>query len=215
MQDERRPGRQPAHGTSPRDLVRRRRGTELENAIRCAAYAELSEVGYTAFTVEAVAARAHTGKASIYRRWPTKQELVLDAMCAELPSAADCGLDPHLNDSVTTAEALHAVARNISRILNSPAGDVVRSVKCEAAVDPELARAVDERFQAPRRAALLALLQRGVERGEVRPDAVNELVADVVPAVLMHRVLLMREALTERDITQIIDRVILPLVEAR
>jgi len=56
---------------------------------------------------------------------------------------------------------------------------------------------------------------RGVERGEVRPDAVNSLVADVLPAVLMHRVILQRERITERDITEIIEQILIPLVEVR
>ena len=68
------------------DVVRRRRGAALEDAILAAAYVELATVGYGAFSVEAVAARARTGKASIYRRWPTKQELVLDALLQALPT---------------------------------------------------------------------------------------------------------------------------------
>lgn len=193
----------------------RKRGAALEEAILAAAYDELSEVGYTAFTVEAVAARARTGKASIYRRWPTKQELVLDTLCARLPTPEQCGLDLQLDDSVTTSDALHEVARAISNVLRSPAGDAMRTIKCEATADPELARAIDDRFQAPRRKAMLDLLRRGVARGEVRPDAVSPLVADVLPAVLAHRVLLQREPVTEHDITDIIEQVVIPLVRVR
>lgn len=195
--------------------VQRKRGVALEDAIREAAFAELSEVGYLAFSVEAVAARARTGKASIYRRWPTKQELVMDAMCVELPTAEQCGFAPELDDSVTTRDALYGVARSIARVMKSPAGAVMRAIKCEAMSDPELAKLIDDRFQAPRRAALLGLLRRGVERGEVRPDAVTQLVADVVPAVITHRVILQREPLTERDITNIIEQIFIPLVEVR
>jgi AcrR family transcriptional regulator len=193
----------------------RKRGAALEDAILEAAYAELSEVGYTQFTVEAVATRARTGKASIYRRWPTKQALVLDSLCAGLPRPEQCGLASELYEGMTTADALRQVARAINGILSSPAGDAIRSVKCEAAADPELAREIDERFQAPRRAALLELLQRGVERGEVRPEAVSPMVADVLPAVLTHRVLLQRERITERDIVAIIEQILIPLVEVR
>jgi AcrR family transcriptional regulator len=193
----------------------RRRGAALEDAILQAAYDELSTVGYTAFSVEGVAARARTGKASIYRRWPTKQELVWEAMSAVLPHAADCGLPLQLDDSVTTVEALYGVARTIARVITGPAGDVMRAIKCEAVSDPELARLVDERFQAPRRAAMLELLRRGVQRGEVRPDAVTELVADVLPAVLAHRVIMMREQLGEPEIRQIMEQVLIPLVEVR
>ena len=193
----------------------RKRGAALEDAILDAAYTELSEVGYTQFTVEAVAARARTGKASIYRRWPTKQALVLDALCAGLPTPEQLGLACELYEGLTTVDALHQVARAITRILCSPAGDAIRAVKCEAAADPELAREIDERFQAPRRAALLGLLQRGVERGEVRPEAVSPMVADVLPAVLSHRVILQREPITELDIVAIIDQILIPLVEVR
>lgn len=193
----------------------RKRGAALEDAILDATFAELSEVGYTALTVEAVAARAHTGKASIYRRWPTKAQLVLDAMLERVPTPKDCGLDVVLPDSVTTADALRTVASAISGILQSPAGDAMRSIKCEALADPELARLIDDQFQAPRRAALVQLLERGVQRGEVRPEAATELVADVLPAVLTHRVILQREQVGERDIHDIIEQILIPLVSIR
>ncbi len=196
-------------------VAQRRRGAALEDAILEAAYAELSEAGYSTFSVEAVAARARTGKASIYRRWATKQLLVLDALCARLPTAQDCGFEPVLPESMTTVEALYMVARKITDILSSPAGDAIRAVKCEAVTDPELARAIDDRFQAPRRAALLALLERGAARGEVRPGAVTPLVADVLPAVLTHRVLVQREPVTEKVITAILEQVLIPLIEPR
>jgi AcrR family transcriptional regulator len=195
--------------------TQRKRGAALEDAIRDAAFAELTEVGYTAFSVEGVAARARTGKASIYRRWPTKQELVMDVLCAALPTPADCGTTVDIDDSVTTNEALLEVARSIASVITSPAGDAMRAIKCEAMGDPDLARLVDERFQAPRRAALIGLLRRGVERGEVRPEAATQLVADVIPAVLAHRVILQREPLRPRDITDIIEQIFIPLVEVR
>jgi len=193
----------------------RKRGVALEDAIRDAAFAELTEVGYTAFSVEGVAARARTGKASIYRRWPTKQELVMDALLEMLPSPEQAGITIDLDDSVTTHEALLGVARAIGSVITSPSGAAMRAIKCEAMSDPELARLVDERFQAPRRAALLSLLRRGVERGEVRPEAATQLVADVIPAVLSHRVILQREPLTQRDIIDIIEQIFIPLVEVR
>ena len=136
--------------------VQRRRGAALEDAILAAAYDELSSVGYRAFTVEGVAARARTGKASIYRRWATKQELVLDALLEVLPTPKECGIEmtpDDLGEDITTAQALRRIATTITGILRSPAGDAMRAIKCEAFSDPELARAVDERFQAPRREA--------------------------------------------------------------
>lgn len=197
--------------------ARRRRGAALEQAILSAAYAELTDVGYRAFSVENVAARARTGKASIYRRWPTKPDLVLDALVAELPGPADIGLGPacSLDDSVTTEQALRLIAKVITRTMGSPAGCAMRAVKFEAVSDAKLAACVDERFGKPRRAALLELLRRGVERGEVRPDAATAEVADVLPAVLLQRVILQEEPVTQQLIDDVIDKVMIPLVEAR
>ncbi|HEY7007393.1 MAG TPA: TetR/AcrR family transcriptional regulator [Jatrophihabitantaceae bacterium] len=196
---------------APTVASQRKRGAALEDAILEAAYTELSEVGYTAFTVEGVAARARTGKASIYRRWPTRDELLLDAVCAYLPTPQECGLG-EIPADLSTADALRGVARAISTVISSPAGDVMRAIKCEAATNPELARAIDDRFQAPRREFLVRLLRRGVERGEVRPGADTALVADVLPAVLTHRILLQREPITPKVITDIIEQIVLPLV---
>lgn len=195
--------------------AQRKRGAALEDAILTAAWTELSEVGYTAFSVEGVAARARTGKASIYRRWPTRATLMLDAINSHLPAPAQCGFPTELADDITTADALRGIASAISTLLDSPAGDVMRAVKCEAATDPELARAIDDQFQAPRRAAMLALLQRGVARGEVRADAATPLIADVLPAVLTHRIILQREPITAETITEIMEQVLLPLIEPR
>jgi AcrR family transcriptional regulator len=196
-------------------IALRKRGAALEDAILEAVFDELTEVGYTAFSVESVAARARTGKASIYRRWPTKPELVMDALLRRLPTPEQCGLIADVDDSLTTVQALRQVAEAITSVIMSPAGDAMRSVKCEAMADPELARLVDERFQAPRRELLISLLRRGVERGEVRPEAATQLVADVLPAVLAHRVILQREPITARDISEIIEQILIPLVEVR
>ena len=194
----------------------RRRGAALEDAIRRAAFAELTEVGYTSFSVEGVAARARTGKASIYRRWPTKQELVMDALLTELPMPEHSGVSiPLEDDALSTVDALHLVARAIMSVVNSPAGAAIRRVKFEATIDPELARLVDERFQAPRRAAMLELLRRGVRRGEVRPGADTELVADVIPAVLLHRVIMQGQRVGEAEIRQVMEQVVIPLIEVR
>jgi AcrR family transcriptional regulator len=198
-----------------RGAPQRRRGALLEDAIRAAAYEELTEVGYTAFSVESVAARARTGKASIYRRWPTKADLVFDALCTELPTPQQCGLEDELPADISTVDALRQVGAKIAGIMQSPAGQVMRAIKCEALTDPDLARTIDERFQAPRRAAMLQLLRRGVERGEVRPDAVSAVVADILPAILTFRIIMQREPVSAAAIKEIVEQVLIPVIEAR
>lgn len=208
----------PHHPALPSCVApQRRRGAALEDAILDAAWDELTEVGYAAFAVESVAARARTGKASIYRRWASKQELVMDALTARLPSPDDPALDlaGRLADDVTTADALRGVGRLIVETLRSPEGRALRAVKLESAGDADLAALVDRRFQTPRRAALLGLLRRGVARGEVRPEAATAVVADVLPAVLTHRMLLQNEELDNDAIESVIEQVMIPLVSVR
>src|SRR3954467_1811571 len=107
----------------------RKRGAALEDAILDAAFVELTEAGYAAFSVEAVAARARTGKASIYRRWPSKVELVLDAMLMGMPPPEGCGIAMEYDDSVTTVDALRQIAHVIAGVLQSPAGNAMRAIK--------------------------------------------------------------------------------------
>src|SRR5215510_10510584 len=73
----------PPHGRT------RRRGAALEQAIYDAVLDQLQAVGYVGLTMEGVAARAHTGKAALYRRWPRKEDLVVDALEHTLPSPTD------------------------------------------------------------------------------------------------------------------------------
>jgi AcrR family transcriptional regulator len=196
--------------TSAPEVMRRRRGAVLEDAILDAVFDELADVGYAAFTIESVAARAQTGKASIYRRWPTKQDLVLDAFCARF-GRPDEIVDALRNQDISTRDLLVALGQRICEV-SGQAAEVVRAVACEVTRDAELAAAVEDRVYCPKRTAIVELLKRGVARGEVRPDAASEFYADVLPAVVMHRMILMNRRATEADVAEIIDRIVMPLI---
>jgi AcrR family transcriptional regulator len=189
----------------------RKRGAELEDAIHDAVFAELAAVGYAGFTVEAVAARAKTGKASIYRRWGTKQDLVVDAFLARFGGPGDILEELRSEPGATTRELLVRLATRICEASDA-AGEVMRAVACEATRDPELAAAVDQKVHGPKRAAFVELLRRGVERGEVRPDAACSLYADILPAMLTYRMVLNNQPVTEQDAVTIVDHVVLPLI---
>jgi len=192
----------------------RKRGVALEDAIHDAVFAELSEVGYAAFTIEAVAARAKTGKASIYRRWDTKQDLVLDAFVARFGGPDDIVCELLLDADAATRDVLVRLATRICQ-LSDEAGEVMRAVACESTRDPELAAAVEQKVYRPKHAAIVALLQRGVDRGEVRPEAVCGVYADVLPSMLTYRMVLNNQPVTERDATEIVDNVLMPLIATR
>ncbi len=191
----------------------RKRGAELQDAIHDAVFAELADVGYAGFTVEAVAARAKTGKASIYRRWGTKADLVVDAFLARFGGPGDILEELRSDPGATTRELLVRLATRIWAA-SEAAGEVMRAVACEATRDPDLASAVDQKVHGPKREAFVELLRRGVERGEVRPDAACALYADILPAMLTYRMVLNNQPVTEQDAVEIVDHVVLPLIAA-
>jgi AcrR family transcriptional regulator len=152
-------GRPRTAGLDERVLVETRRSVE--------------EHGYTATTVDHVAARAGVSKGSIYRRWPTKGVLVYDACIATtdlLPEVIDSG-DIH-ND-------LLAVAR-LTAEAHASGNDVFTHVLADAATDQALLEMLRERFFAPRSDAIVRRVELAVERGELAPG----IDASLVPAVL-------------------------------
>jgi AcrR family transcriptional regulator len=191
--------------------MHRRRGAALEDAIIDAVFDELCDVGYAAFTIESVAARAQTGKASIYRRWPTKQDLVLGAFCIRFGSPDDTVA--LLGDDTTTRDAFVAFGRRIAHVCGT-AGEAIRAVACEVTRSPDLAAAIDSQVHCTKRKATLQMLERGVLRGEVRPDAVDPIYAEILPALLMQQIILFNLPVTDDMIVSIVDRVLMPLIGA-
>lgn len=193
------------------DTRHRKRGAALEDAIHDAVFAELTEVGYAAFTIEAVAARAQTGKASIYRRWETKADLVMDAFVTRFGKPDEILGELQRDAEASTRDLLVRMAAHICE-LSDEAAEAIRAIACEATRDPDLAAAVDEKVQRPKRAAIVELLRRGIDRGEVRPDAVCGLYADILPAMLTYRMVLNNEPVSEQEIVEIIDHALMPLI---
>jgi AcrR family transcriptional regulator len=188
----------------------RRRGETLERAIHAAVFAELAEVGYAAFTIESVASRAHTGKASIYRRWPTKQELVLDAFCGKFGETMQL-IEGSLDDDTTTRDVMLQMGRRMCEVA-ADASEAIRVAAGEMSRDAELSAALDEQVNCPKRELLLQVLQRGVERGEVRPEAACEMMAEVMPAMIMFKLILQNQVVSDDDMVRIVDDILMPLL---
>jgi AcrR family transcriptional regulator len=186
----------------------RRRGPVLERAILEAALEQLSTVGWNGFTMEGVAARAQTGKAAVYRRWPSKEDLVVDALEAGLPrldEAADHGC---------VREDLFHVCRRVRDAMFSRTGIALRSVlyECDAVAAERFQGVIISRVVEPSVELFRAVVQRGVARGDVRADAVCELVLDVVPGLLMYRSKVCGSEWPDQDIAKMIDQVMVPLL---
>ena len=162
----------------------RPRSAEADRAILQAAVDLLADEGYGGVTMEGVAARAGVGKATVYRRWPCKSALIVDAVT----TCRESGVLPP--DTGSARDDLLVFVRGFMHHLRtSDAGRVMPALVAELSRSPELAQAFREGFIQPRRARVLEAVRRGVERGEVRAGVDPELVADGVVALLLHRFL--------------------------
>lgn len=189
----------------------RRHGAVLERAILEAALEQLSTVGWNGLTMEGVAVGARTGKAAVYRRWPSKERLVADALRAALPALGEAP------DHGNVREDLYQLCRRVRAAMYSKPGFALRAVIHEC--DGE----TSERFQAlivtgvtdPSKRLLREVVERGVGRGEVRADAPGDLVYDVIPAMMMYRAKVCGSEWSDAEIVELIDQVMMPLLRSR
>jgi AcrR family transcriptional regulator len=186
----------------------RRRGAVLERAILDAALEQLSTVGWKGLTMEGVAAGAQTGKAAVYRRWPSKEDLVADALKAGLPrfdAAPDLG---------GVREDLLELCRQAREAMYSRPGFALRSVihECDPAQVERFHEVIFAGVLEPATRLLREVVDRGIERGEVRADASNGYVYDAIPAMMMYRAKVCGSEWNEVDIEEMVDRLMLPLL---
>lgn len=193
----------PARTASPR-----RRGAALERAILDAALEQLSTVGWNGLTMEGVAAGAQTGKAAVYRRWPSKEDLVADALRAGLPNFAAA---PDLG---SVREDLLALCRLAREAMFSRPGFALRSVihECDSLQAERFHGVIFEGVVEPTIALLREVVNRGIERGEVRSDAANGYVFDAIPAMMMYRSKMCMSEWNDRDLEEMVDQLMLPLL---
>jgi AcrR family transcriptional regulator len=167
--------------------------------------AELREVGYLGLSMERVAQRAHTGNASLYRRWPSRAELVLDAVRHAAPELAD------LPDTGSTRGDLLALLRWACDRQAGPAGEVMRGVIAES-IGNERVRAARAQLADLRTQQVMDLLQRGAARGEIRGEAITPLLASVAPMLVMNHFLLHGAPMPDEALSEVVDQIVLPLL---
>ena len=168
--------------TSPETRRRpgRPRRATTDDAITRATLDLLAERGFQAATIEAIADRAGVGRNTIYRRWRSKEELIADAL-RELTTDVDWGADDLYSLLLTWL-------RDFARTFSDPLqGRLLVGVLGELQQNPVFADVYADRVVRPRREALLARLVEARERGELRPDADVELVADLLGGALLLR----------------------------
>lgn len=183
----------------------RRRGEALETAIVDAVWAELAASGYAGLTVGAVAERARTSKAVLYRRWPGRAALVMAALSHHAPSTED------VPDTGSLRGDLLALLRAIVTGVSVRSIDALWGLLTESARDPDLAALVREQLaELQRSGPIVAMFDRAVARGEVDPAGVTPRLLRLAPDLLRSELLLYGE-ITDAAIVEIVDDVVLPL----
>ena len=144
----------------------RPRSERAHQAILSAALELLIEEGFASLRLEHVAARAGVGKATIYRRWPSKEALAQDLL-TQLAG-------PHIEvpDSGNTRnEMLAAVTNPMRAVTETDFGPVIRSMLSQIASNPRVGDPFRATVVEARRAEITKVIQRGIARGDLRPDA--------------------------------------------
>ena len=186
----------------------RRRGSTLEAALLRAAWDELTEVGYGAFTMEGVAVRARTSRAVLYRRWPNRPELVVAAL------KQHAGLTPpEVPDTGSLRDDLLAVLRHLSTDVDDLVGvlsfliaDSFNEVGISVADLRERALA----GSSPTGTALV--IERAVARGEIDPARLSPRIRSLPVDLVRHDLIMTQRPVPDATLVEFVDRIFLPLV---
>ena len=194
-------------GDEPRVFTRGRpRDASRDDALRQAAIAVMAEVGYRALTMDAVAARARAGKATIYRRWNTKLELVIDS-CNHLVSE-------HITEPNTGSLAgdLREFVTAFAKFLSGPSGKAAQALVGELPHEPDLAQAFRATFLLSQRDTLKRILERAIARGEVSDEAPKGMLIELTGAALTYRLMITGDPLDEAFVEKFLSTILLPLL---
>jgi AcrR family transcriptional regulator len=172
-------------------------------ALRESALALLAEVGYDRLTMDAVAARARAGKTTIYRRWQSKAELVVDALNSIKG-------DHDLPDTGSLRQDLHAMASDLINA-ETHAGALTVGMVNALAHDGELRRVFLAKFIAPRMAGFRTVFERAVARGEMPAGHDLDLLARLFPALGLQELVMFGQLPDTQSALHIMDEIVYPL----
>jgi AcrR family transcriptional regulator len=195
---------------NPSVAPQRRRGRALEEALLESAWAELTDRGYDDFTIDAVAGRAGTSRAVLYRRWPGKQELVIATLAyaagKDVVVAPDTG--SLRGDVIGLLQQANKVRIGLAAQVFIQLGSLYRETGTSLA---DLSAYV----RGGRDTAMEQAIQRAVDRGEIERERVTERIGRLPADLWRHEILTTLRPLPDEAIEEIVDTIFLPLLEAR
>jgi AcrR family transcriptional regulator len=165
----------------------------------------VAELGYDRLTMDAVATAAKASKATLYRRWSTKAELVVDA----ISRAKGCPVPDDVDTGSLRGDLISLSCEEGGFTSEMPMS-VMAGLLTALHRDDDLQKAFKERFLAPRLAVVNQIYERAVRRGEIAADVDVELLSQTLPAVIIHHAFVLGIEPTEDLILRVIDHVILP-----
>ena len=198
------PAAGPAGGGAQRGRPRSR---EADRAILTAAAELLAERGLAAMSIEEVAARAGVGKTTIYRRWPSKGLLALDAFVASFREEQPLPDTGTLRGDLLAA--LHAWVRAVTQ---TPMGPMLTGLIAEAQHDTELRRVWRDRVLEPLRTQHRIMLDRAIARGEITPGVDQDVVLDLFFGAAEHRLLLGHLPMSDDFIADVVDVILAGII---
>jgi AcrR family transcriptional regulator len=168
----------------------RPRSEEARQSILQSTLQLLAEKGFSELTIEAVAARANVGKATVYRWWPDKGALIADAF------ASSATRKLHFPDTGSVRSDMNQQMRQLIKVFRSRRGRIVSAMLGAGQSDHNLIAAFRERFMKPRRQEAYATLRRGILRGELKKNVDMDLLLDSLYGPIYMRFLLRHDRLT-------------------
>ncbi|HEY5112069.1 MAG TPA: TetR/AcrR family transcriptional regulator [Acidimicrobiales bacterium] len=200
------------HSRSEESIVDRHSGgrhldASRDDALRAAALELLGEIGYDRLTVDAIATYAGAGKATIYRRWSGKAELVCDALSCQKHAFPVADTGSLLGD-------LESMAQQAMKTDNKSDSQMMIGLASALPHDAELREVFRERLVAPHVAMLTEIFGRAVARGEIPVVKNIDLIVSIIPALVFHRLLILGLAPDTEFVRTVTEGIILPLVFA-
>jgi len=183
----------------PRVRPGRPRSEESRLAVLRATSELMLEVGLRAMTTEAIATRSGASKATIYKWWPNKYAVAIEAFLSAMFAES---ADP---DTGSAREDFRRALRGMMRFYSSPSGRVFAQLVGEAQFDPQVAAELRDRLVGSRRQLVRAIWDRGVARGELRPDVDPEAAIDLLFGPAMYRLVAGHAPLDDAAADAIVD----------